>query len=1282
MPKELLEIKKFHTGTITTPVETDIPLDAASYSLNIDPVAEDGVLRGINNDAYLAAAGSGGVNATSGTALVVGADRMKIISHDNKKDIVYHDTADDKIKEVKDLYGTPTLRSTFSTLEIDGTATLEVNNKEVHIGTGNQGNNYPKWVGYVRGSQFGADVNSNMQIESAELKPPSEFTSFSKVVSDHNKTMIFGYKKGDTYLYKFSVLNGVNEFIAKTSFKFNKIATICKSDLSSEDAIFVLDDIYSHSAFTFPYILYKIDMSSLNVVHKWNVRDWTGIVSSGSGAGGALEYDDIKLNGYFSGDGTAFDAGFGDCYDMVHVYADDGDSDYLWIKNSCSSSDVPMIARATFPALGAYCDFYNATPSLGHSISAIVIDTSDAAITNIVFSASGKTITVNPASGSFAWWTGIPGAGKTDGTDLYTRAIPASGFIKIAGTSSNGYTYKIASISGAVITIDDANSNHPNVTDETHTSGDVTFTHQPFKDDISNSNETVGAFTYLDGTYKAVDGSTNNTAELINANKKGTSSYEFFNSLFKPAGVTNSSSKAWVGLAGQIYVETAADTGSGDDGDAWFQYAQSGDTPSRHVVHNYLEYESGQAFETGEWKYERKYGGAYVALLMREDFEAYGNLDSNAASSTDIDDNGKGALVFISELQSTGTPTDSGHGFSQAIKAEASGHFAGVEADAIFGQTNASKRVGMTGFHASGNDDIGVLTMADTGDTDITSGSVAYSNTFSNIQTFNLPNVSTQENGNTVTKQATESGTGPNSVDVYQPACLAMADSGGLKIHIFNGSITNGLVTSEGWSYGALNSITIVGENNVTITDAGEDSSITESLLDEDKGYMYKASFTYDGYQESPLTSMLAFKSPTGASKRFNFNVALKPSTLSSRITHLNIYVAIIDSTTVGERAVSLYRLLETIPLDGRWLLNDESTTYNTGTPDWESYYRIEITDIGVYGATYDANVGISQEVSGTLPNYALSTQLNNQLFIAKCSHIYLDDAENFIFKSKPYNFDQFDWTRDILRLPTLPTAIAAFEGRIYVFDENNTYRIEPNSFYIEDTYDGVGCSGESALAVTEYGMCFANKNNIYLHDGKFPRPIGDKILRGDTYAWQNLSSNMTPKVMYDSKRGCFLVFARKDSNYYAWAYNGVRDRWDLWDFASTAPRGLLAGKNGELLISTNTGSNSILKNYLGKQAVSSYSENRTWSYTSKQMTLGNDTQDKTFKKFKLTGTPTGALGTNINATIDGASVTESGSLSEFSVSTKKGKKAQISLTGQTNYVDAIGVVFRRRSIR
>ena len=50
MPKTLREIRQFVRGTVTHPSSSDIDLDAASSSLNIDPNARDGLLSGINDD--------------------------------------------------------------------------------------------------------------------------------------------------------------------------------------------------------------------------------------------------------------------------------------------------------------------------------------------------------------------------------------------------------------------------------------------------------------------------------------------------------------------------------------------------------------------------------------------------------------------------------------------------------------------------------------------------------------------------------------------------------------------------------------------------------------------------------------------------------------------------------------------------------------------------------------------------------------------------------------------------------------------------------------------------------------------------------------------------------------------------------------------------------------------------------------------------------------------------------------------------------------------------------
>ena len=53
MPRQLKEIKNFTDGIILNASERDIPDTAATYSLNVDPLSEAGILKGIKNDRLL-----------------------------------------------------------------------------------------------------------------------------------------------------------------------------------------------------------------------------------------------------------------------------------------------------------------------------------------------------------------------------------------------------------------------------------------------------------------------------------------------------------------------------------------------------------------------------------------------------------------------------------------------------------------------------------------------------------------------------------------------------------------------------------------------------------------------------------------------------------------------------------------------------------------------------------------------------------------------------------------------------------------------------------------------------------------------------------------------------------------------------------------------------------------------------------------------------------------------------------------------------------------------------
>ena len=66
MPKEAIEIRTFHAGIQASPDAHDLPLDAASYSENLEQLGEDGRLRGIPKDSHLIQDGSWAISDYTG----------------------------------------------------------------------------------------------------------------------------------------------------------------------------------------------------------------------------------------------------------------------------------------------------------------------------------------------------------------------------------------------------------------------------------------------------------------------------------------------------------------------------------------------------------------------------------------------------------------------------------------------------------------------------------------------------------------------------------------------------------------------------------------------------------------------------------------------------------------------------------------------------------------------------------------------------------------------------------------------------------------------------------------------------------------------------------------------------------------------------------------------------------------------------------------------------------------------------------------------------------------
>ena len=462
-----------------------------------------------------------------------------------------------------------------------------------------------------------------------------------------------------------------------------------------------------------------------------------------------------------------------------------------------------------------------------------------------------------------------------------------------------------------------------------------------------------------------------------------------------------------------------------------------------------------------------------------------------------------------------------------------------------------------------------------------------------------------------------------------------------------------------------------------------------------DQVYRYKISALYDGGQESPLSqSTWRFTPNADCGSVFlaiNLMVENEPERWA-RVTHINLYRA--DT----ERDYYLFVLQ----------LNTDKGWAHKQVNDVNVMSRY-VVDLHKSGASYEALTGISEVMTNFKLNYALSTQCNSIHVIGRCYHPDITDyIENYIFFSKPFKFDTFDWsaTGDFIQLPNIPTAMTAFNGKLYVWDTNNTYRIDPANMTIEDVFEGIGCINNKVVVTTEFGMFFADHNNIYTHDGSTPSAIGEPIARGENeFAWLNRDLTWGKEYGgWDSRRNSYVLIFRKNDKYYAWAYNVARTRWDMWDVGEDEITAIMAGKDGEVLLSKldkDSLENIITTGHV-TQYLSSKNLKRNWEWDSKDITMDYNTQDKIMYNIYSTGDyesnavyTDGAYDTEhpIAISIDGSDITleadKDSNITKIPKANKKGKKAKIkvradniSSEGANKKLDSVGIVFRRRAIK
>ena len=452
----------------------------------------------------------------------------------------------------------------------------------------------------------------------------------------------------------------------------------------------------------------------------------------------------------------------------------------------------------------------------------------------------------------------------------------------------------------------------------------------------------------------------------------------------------------------------------------------------------------------------------------------------------------------------------------------------------------------------------------------------------------------------------------------------------------------------------------------------------------------WKISYVYDGYQESPLTITDTIDSTGGADAEY-YTIKITatgthsyPESFNRRVTGINLYRA--DSTDATLANLGLYRLVASISMSDGWVKDGAGGAFNRAITlyDYGTFYSWSVGGTAIAGnpVTYNDNAGISETLSSTIVNYALSTKGNGYHFVGKCYHALIPDAERYIFKSRYLRYDMFDWTADLLVMPEPITALVFYDGKLWAFSLNKTYRINSDGLYIEDVFDDAGAQGQRAVHTNEYGMFFGNFENAWMYQGGTFHRIGDAIRQSASggKSWQTFTHNTLTDLIVtsDAKKGYILfindyLYTTSDWRYMAWAYHPIKRRWDclvfgnsVTNYTSSANGGIFKGKDGEVYLSNAARTYKLMRHATNRQL---------WEWYSQELSFGETRQIKSITMIKLDATGTVV----ITYGVDGATPATSGTNEALINAYNKTLRIKLNAAAatSTNYVDSMEIIYR-----
>ena len=319
MPKSLFEIRTFQHGIISTPSETDIPQEAATFSIDVDPILEGGKLGGM----------PGHTEETDNTSTSIPADQMCFIEAKNgTRTLAYIDHSDAALKYITDFEGTRgDITSSSAAFDADDDyAALAIHGHEVHIGMGPTKDT--KWYGYVTNDQFGSDTCGTAPAYiDAKLEKFDDVTAgfggLHKVITvywgTYSEIVHIGTSWKGATLRAFDDYNLTTEFtITLANLSFTSLQAICE-DPTDPNYFYVYDkDDTAYGT------VYRVKVTSLIGTDLTLTKD-KAIVINGWGTAGLEEPDEYEVSDMISDNHIYNSSGtYTNCYLYFAMHKENG----------------------------------------------------------------------------------------------------------------------------------------------------------------------------------------------------------------------------------------------------------------------------------------------------------------------------------------------------------------------------------------------------------------------------------------------------------------------------------------------------------------------------------------------------------------------------------------------------------------------------------------------------------------------------------------------------------------------------------------------------------------------------------------------------------------------------------------------------------------------------------------------------------------------------------------------------------------------------------------------